>query len=405
MNPRLAWLVAAALLFPTPAFAQDAQDGDPRTEAPVHVGPFYITPVLELTRLGVDTNVFNASNEPQSDFTFTAGPKIDIAVPIRRFIFTAETVTDFVYYQQFKNQRGVNLDLVLRGEVQLPKLRFFLEDSFFNTNTRPNNEIDVRTRRKGNNLTAGLGIQLFRKLELELSANQSIFKYNDDDVLGDILARTLNREAVRATGLVRYDVTPLTTIIVETEVKTERFEFSPSRDNDSWSVVPGVNFGSRAIIQGSARVGYRDVRGLDESLPPFSGPIVSVDLSHVLLGATTIGFTADRDIEFSFSLLDPYYVLEGYGVSVSQRLSRAFEIRLGADQFDYNYRSFHTVPAVGGSSGRIETTRTYQILLERRFGRRTTVGFDLSYWSRRSNRDNFRSYDGLLAGMTSTFAF
>ncbi len=402
MNLRLVPLVAAALLVPTAAVAQDARDGDPRTDAPVHVGPFYITPVLELTRLGVDTNVFNDTQEQQSDFTFTAGPRIDIAVPLRRFVFTAETVTDFVYYQQFKNQRGVNLDITLRGEVQLPKLRFFLEDSFVDTNQRPNNEIDFRVRRQENDATGGLGIQLFRKLELELSANQSVYRYNDDDVLGSILANTLNRDAVGATGLVRYSVTPLTTITVAGEVKTERFEFSTTRDNNSWSVVPGINFGSRAITQGSARVGYRDVRGLDGSLPPFAGPIAAVELSHTLLGATTIDVRADRDIEFSFSPLDPYYVAEGVGLSIGQRLSRSLDVEVGIDQFDYRYRSFQ---AAAQLSGRVETTRTYSIVLTRRLGRSTTIGFDLAYWNRRSNRDDVRNYDGLMAGITSAYAF
>ena len=124
-------LVGLVPLLVSPALAQD---GNPRTEAPMHIGPLYVTPVLNLTRMGVDTNMFNSSGQPQSDFTFTGGPKIDFAVPLR----------------QFENQRGINFDMALRGEVQLPRLTFFLQDSYLNTRARANSEIDVRARRREN---------------------------------------------------------------------------------------------------------------------------------------------------------------------------------------------------------------------------------------------------------------
>ena len=187
---------------------------------------------------------------------------------------------------------------------------------------------------------------MFRKLEVEVSANHSLFWYDEGDVVGSSLARALNSQAVALTGLMRYRATPLTAVTLEAETRTERFEFSPTRDNTSWSLVPGVEFGPRAIITGGAHVGYRHVRGLDQSLPTFSGPVGSVDLSHQLLGATTIGFTAQRDLEFSFSLLEPYYVAEGYGLSISQRLTRAFEMRFGIDYADSTYRSFQRVKPI-----------------------------------------------------------
>ena len=210
MSPSHCFVALALLAFRVSAAA--GQTVDPRTDAPLQLGPFYITPVLELSQLGVDTNVFNTSGEQQSDFTVIGGPRVDVAIPLRRFVFTADTVTDLVYYQRFENQRGVNFDMTLRGEAQLPKLTFFVEDFFLNTRQRPNFEIDVRARRKENVLRGGLSVDISRRMALEVAANRSLRKYAGDDLAGARLARVLNRDSLGASGSMRFLVSPLTSI-------------------------------------------------------------------------------------------------------------------------------------------------------------------------------------------------
>ena len=399
---RVAHGLGLAILVATSALAQPT---DPRTDAPVHVGPFYITPVLQLTRLGVDTNVFNTRGERQSDFTFTAGPKVDIAVPLRRFILTVETATDYVYYHRFDNQRGVNFDMNVRGEIPLRRVRFFLEDSFLNTRARPNVEIDVRARRTENAASAGLSIDLTRKIEVTLAASQAVREYDGDDLVGARLARSLNRDAVAARGSIGYAVTPLTAVRVIAEVREERFTLAPTRNNDSWSVVPGIEFHPRAIISGRADVGYRSLRGVDESLPAFSGPVASVDLAYRLLGSTTLAFTASRDVEFSFQALEPYYVATGYGISFRHQLTSSFGISVGTQQFDYRYRQFQFDSSDGPAPSRVDTTRRYFATLHRRLTRTMEIGLDVSHYARRSNSSQRLDYDGLLAGLTTAYAF
>ena len=393
------WAVAVATL-PT-----SAQEVDSRTDAPVHVGPFYITPVLELSHLGVDTNVFNTSGRQQSDFTFTAGPKVDIVVPLRRFLFTAETVTDFVYYQQFENQRGINFDMTLRGEVQLPKLSFFVEDSFLDTRQRPNFEIDVRARRQENELRSGISLDVFRKLELEFAASQSVREYAGDDAVGSRLAIGLNRDAVAVSGSLRYAATPVTTVVFTGEMREERYTFAPARDNDSWSLVPGVEFNPRALISGSAEVGYRQLHGLDELLPDFQGPVAAVDLSYKLLGSTTIQFSANRDVEFSFYVDEPYYVEAGFGIAVRHQLTPPFGVSIGTQRFNLTYRKFESGVSSGAESGRVDTIRAHSVALHFRLTQATEIGFDIARRNRRSSVGQTRDYDGLMAGMTMSYAF
>ena len=393
-------MVALALL----ASPVDAQPGDARTAAPVRLGPFAVTPVLELTQLGVDTNVFYTERDPESDFVVSGGPKVDIALPLRQFTFTAETTTTGVYYQTFTNQRGVNVDLNLRGQVEVRRLTFFVEDAFVNTRERPNLEIDIRARRVENRANAGATVRVFRKLEIDVAATHSRTDYDGDDVFGAQLATTLNREAFGAVGELRYAMTPLTTMTVQGEIQTERFDFTPSRDNDSWSIVPGVEFHPRAAIAGSARVGYRNLRGRTTSLPPFSGPVAIVDLAYTLLGVSTVGVTASRDVEFLFEPFEPYYVSTGYGVRFGQRITDRFGITVGTRWVDYDYRTVESGGAEA-SAAQVATSRGYSLTLLRRLTRSMDIGFAVSHVSRRSNRAGRRNYDGLLTGLTSTFAF
>ena len=55
-----------------------------RREASAHVGPLYLTPQVLLKELGVDSNVFNAAGEQESDFTFTVAPSADVWMPVAR---------------------------------------------------------------------------------------------------------------------------------------------------------------------------------------------------------------------------------------------------------------------------------------------------------------------------------
>src|SRR5262245_621514 len=79
-------LALAALSLPVLAHAQSVggaeQIDQVRKEARSHLGPFYVTPRITLKELGVDSNVFNAAGEPESDFTATVTPSADIWIPV-----------------------------------------------------------------------------------------------------------------------------------------------------------------------------------------------------------------------------------------------------------------------------------------------------------------------------------
>ena len=72
--------IAALAGLSTPAAAQTVNINVPDTSrARIQLGPVMLNPVIDLTNLGVDTNVFNQpAGQEQDDFTFTLVPRSDV---------------------------------------------------------------------------------------------------------------------------------------------------------------------------------------------------------------------------------------------------------------------------------------------------------------------------------------
>ena len=75
---------AACLLvaLASPASGQDVPA--PEEAARFRFGPIRFTPVLNITSLGVDSNVFNEADNPKSDTTAVFGPLADYWVKLGR---------------------------------------------------------------------------------------------------------------------------------------------------------------------------------------------------------------------------------------------------------------------------------------------------------------------------------
>lgn len=395
------WVVALLAAGSGVAHAQE----NPIADAPMHLGPLYVTPTLELVQLGIDTNVFNKNGDPVSDYTFRGGPRVAIELPLSRLLLTASSTVDYLYFQRLTQLRGFNVDFATRAELRLRRVTLFLDDSFENTTDRPNLEIDARARHITNTTEVGLNVQLFSKLAVEIAERQSFVGFSRDDLVGARLANALDRTTSATRAAVQYALTPLTTVSLIGEARQERFESSGTRDTESWSATTKVELQPRALISGEAEVGYQKLQGRDVSLPDYAGLVSAVGLSSTLFGSTVLDVTARRHIEHSFEAFEPYYVADGAGVSIVRRLTRAFDVRMQVQQVRHRYRRFQSPTVVGAQSGRVDTVRNYSAGVVHRFPQGTAVGFDLGYWSRQSNLRTDLDYEGLRAGITSTFAF
>jgi hypothetical protein len=389
--------LACAITLDRPAAAQAGPTVDPRKEAKMRLGPFYVTPAVLLKDVGIDTNVFDTPVSPQRDFTATLAPRADVWVPFsNRALLTTSTAVGFVYYATYPKARSIDPDVLIRGDVYGRRTTFYAEDRYFKTRDR-SFEVDAAlARRTENGATGGVAIRFGTKFTTDVAAYQRVVQYEEDLFFGTNLRQSLNRteDGVRLTF--RHKATPLTTIVVRAETQRARFEYSPVRDADGFRVAPGFEFSPKALISGSAEVGVRRFVGKDPALPDFTGVVAKTSLTYTLLETTRFGFTWDRDAIYSFEIAWPYAILNALGGSVRRQIVGRWDGIVSAQRATYDYQNF----ALGiEQPARRDVTISYAVDVGYRLNRQARVGVVVTTWNRESNAFA-RGYKDLRAGMS-----
>ena len=407
---RLATTVAVCLAGVTSmAFGQTTRD--PREHARGHLGPFYITPKIELAELGVETNVFNEI-DGRSDVTSTLMPHADIWVPFgQRALITASGTLGLIYYQTFTSERAVNPDASIRGDLRVNRITLFASSGYTNARRRPNLEIDARARHETRTVEGGANARFSERMSVDIAASESRIEFEQGAVFEDTSLRdVLNRRARSGWAAARYELTPLTRVDVRGQFTEERFPFSPIRDADSVSLVPTVEFQPSALISGAASVGVRRFRPKNGRLPDFTGLVASANLTYALRGATRFRFTAIRDLAYSYSEVEPYYAVGGYGLTVLRHLGGRFDVRASGDWQRHRYRRLALeapvqpfAPAQGPLISPLQTVntiRTWSAGLGYRLWSEQRLGFGATYRERGSSTAPDRAYTGLRIMLT-----
>jgi hypothetical protein len=398
-----------ALAIPASAMGQvpgsTREITDVRSNARGHFGPFYLTPSVLVKDLGVDGNVFNAAGEAQSDFTFTVKPSLRVWMPMaRRALVKATFAPDLVWYAEHTSERSFNPDATVRGEVYLGRLTVFGERGYVSSRQRPNHDVDIRSRYVQESTAAGVGVAVTSRLSLDVAGRQTDVRYDAaSEFEGISLAQTLNRETRGVQLTARHHLTPLTTLALRAEAVEDRFEFSPGRNADSYRVMPGVEFAPQALIKGTAYVGYRKFTPLFSAiLPEFSGVVGELGLSYTLLGSTVFGASYRRDLAYSYSADQPFFVDNVVGISIRRALGSRFDVLVSGDRHQYDYETILTAgPDV---SPRRDITWLYTASVGYRLGRDGRIGFGVSHVERESTTQG-REYRNLRFGTTFGYGF
>ena len=406
-------LATALTVFALPALASAQSVGpervdEVRRESSGHVGPLYFTPQLHLKELGVDSNVFNAAGDQKSDFTFTVRPAADAYIPVaRRALFQVRAATDLVWYATYATERSIDPQFLGRSEVYIRRITLFAEGEYINTRERLNYEVDARARHVENNGTAGVAVRLTPKFSVEVAGRKDDMRFDADEEFDGVrLQRQLDRKTTGYSVAAHHRLTPLTTIVVRYEGIEDKFRFAPLRDSRSVRVMPGVEFKPRALIKGSAYIGYRRFTpSASQALPEFSGLVGQLGLSYTLLGSTTFGVSFARDLTYSYDEVRPFFVNTWVGASVRRAVGRRFDVLVSADRYLYAYRDLLSQPVIDlVRKARTDTTWNYAAGIGYRVGN-GRIGFGVSYWERESTTRLLRDYDNLRFGTTVTYGF
>lgn len=405
--PSHGWARACAALCVVVACAVPAlaQDTDPRSTARARLGPFYVTPIVTLRDIGIDTNVYNESvAEPVKDFAFTLQPALSIVVGPRRANLTVRSTTDVVYFAKQRSERSVNEDVAATVQFALGRLRPFADVGYLNTRQRVTEEIDARARRVERRGGVGLGVDVTPKVSAQMRADVWKMAFDADAIFDDHdLATELDRETETLTGDVRYALTPLTAVVVAAERTRARFVRAAIRNTDTQQMRLGVELNPRALIAGTAHVGYQWFRPTDPDVPTFTGLVGSAAVSYGLRQATTFGFIFDRTINFSYLAGEPYYVRQSYGVSVRRQLTPRWDVELSGDRTWHRYRRLLAGPG-DDVMGHVDRLLGAGVTVGHDFGPRTRITAGVTYQDRVSDFSD-RRFRGLRLGTSIAYGF
>jgi hypothetical protein len=408
MEPGRRWRLALAFVVlalgrTVPALAQSGDEPD-LTRIKVKIGPLGLNPTIELTNFGVDTNVFNAPvGQEQRDFTFTLSPRTDLWMRMGRTWITGNVREDIVWFQKYSSERSANGYYTLGWLVPLNRLKFSTSATYVDTNDRPGFEIDARSPHTDVTLKGLVEVRALSRTFIAVTAQQERLNFDSQATFDGVnLHDTLSHNATTGTLSIRHQLTPLTSISLDVGREEDRFEFASVRNSNSTQTSLGVQFDPSALIKGSARFGYRDFVPASPLVPGYRGSTAAVDLSYVALGTTKLAVQLSRDVQYSFEINEPYYLLTGVTASVTQQVFGPIDVvaRGGLQHLGYH----DVTTAVSADPNRTDRVQSYGGGMGYHVGTDLRIGLNIDEQKRISAVEG-RQYRDLRFGTSVTYGF
>ena len=350
---RSAAVVAAAVLSAALSLSASTWRGEALLReaglAPWTLGPFRLQPQIVLSDLGYDSNIYHQP-EAVGDYSFTAGPRINAFLPIKKkIVFTLSESPRYVYYFETARERAWNN--FLSGRAAFLFNRFFVQVGAHADDARQrwSYEIDVRPRLKDTGYDALLVWQPTRKTAFSLGFKRSRFRYEE---LGDEsfhFAERLNRDETAVTLAFEKRLGTRTRFFLEGEGARADFE-QPGNPRDALSLAGygGFEFSAQGRVRGRLRLGWKLFRPRAEGQPEYEGLVGDSSVSVSLLRPLAARASYRRDVRFSVWYDRPYFIEDTAGGGISLYVFRR-RIRLDYDYSQIKYDYPDVAAADGGA--------------------------------------------------------
>jgi hypothetical protein len=205
-------------------------------------------------------------------------------------------------------------------------------------------------------------------------------------------------------------LTPLTTLTVGVNRSRDRFPLNPLRDADRTDATAALHFDPVALLKGDFSVAYTSYSPHSQTIPAYQGLTMTAGLSYTLLDVTQFVFRADRGLQNSYDITQPYYLQTGFNLQISQQVQTHIDV-VGRGGFEHlNYRDLTNaavlVPDTTGLvvPNRIDTITTYGLGIGYHLGRATRLGLNYDR-TRRSSPVALRGYERANIGTSITYDF
>jgi len=351
-------VVLGMFFWPSPGQSQGVQPESlpaSGTSRPISLGSVQIYPSLSIRDIGMDSNVYNSSQVIRDDFTYTVAPRVLAEMPVGNGRVVGTTDAGFVFFRDNKDQQSLNGSVRGLYDIRTGRVRPSVEVGL-NRSRQRNGDIDVRALGVSRNGRAAIEVGLSGITSFTAWAGRDNTEFAPGQAFRGVdLSEQLDRKTTTFAAGARFDLTPLTSMVVAAEYEQLRFTVSRFRDSDSLRLTPTVRFGEGAVINGQAFVGVRDFRPVQPVMAPFRGLVAGGDLQYTLLGVTKFEGRVTRDIVYSYDELQPYYLDAGGQLTISQRVVGPVDaiVLAGRRRLQYEAR------LDAGIEGRLETVTVY----------------------------------------------
>lgn len=398
-------LMLIGLFRPSAARAQGEIGAPDPAKVRVRIGALMLNPMIGISNLGVDQNVFNdpPAKQPKKDFTATVTPKVDLWLHLGRSWLIGSIDEEVVWFRTYSSERSSNNRYTVGWRLPAAWFNVNLTAKYAKVRDRPGYEIDLRAGRKEGSYTGAVEGRIMSKTFFGVRGERQTVDFDDAAAFGTVLLRNeLNRVTTRGALTLRQQVTSLTSVEFNATRSEDRFEFASPRNSTSTAFGTTITLDPFALIKGSAAFGFRNFRPESPDVPDYSGGTMALDLTYTLLGMTRFVVRALRDIDYSYDLAQPYYVQTGVDGSVAQQILGPVDavFRVVEQRLAYRNRAGFQVQA----ADRTDAVHSIGVGVGYHLGRETRLGFNVDKVRRVSDLE-FRSYEGLKYGTSLTYGF
>jgi hypothetical protein len=402
-KPLVSAFVALALLRATSVLAQDG--GPDIDNVRVRIGPLMMNPMVSITNVGIDHNVFNepADKAPKEDFTFTVTPLSDFWLHLGPTWLTATLAAQLNWYDKYSSERSANNTYKVGWFAPGSRMNFRVDGAYIDARERPGFEIDTRAARKETNVSGALDFKTMTDSYLGVTAARRQTQFDEhEEYNGTNLRTALNLTSTSLGVNFRRQLTPLTSLTVAASRVFDKFEFSPDRDATSTMATLSAAFNPGALLKGGASIGFSNFKPDDPALPGFKGLVGSVDLTYVLLGSTRFAVTGGRSTRYSYDVNQPYYLQSQIGGSIAQQIFGPLDVMVRGDiaALDYRNRAGVTVAV----PDRTDHVTTVGIGIGYHMGKDLRLSFNVDQ-NVRDTRVQGHQYEKFLIGTALTYGF
>ena len=329
-------MLGCLLLWPAGARAQLTA---PREAPSIQLGPIDLYPTLQIVDAGKDSNVFEEAQNPKEDYTLTVQSRALAVMKLGLNEVMASTGADYVWFQQYKQERSSNAQYALRLNLSAGRLKPFIGAERTRDRRRPTPEIDVRARRLERAAVVGSNFNMTERTALTATAQIDDSSYQEGERFRGVdLAQALSRSIRTYSSGVRYALTPFTTLVVTGSYEIIVFQQSHIRDAKAYSVDSTWEFSPDAALRGRVTAGMQIFKPVNPELAEYKGPRFVAGLNWSLSDVTSLDIVGTRNVSYSYKDTEPYYLLTGGRVTVIQRVAGPFDVQGSIERQYLSYR-------------------------------------------------------------------